>query len=197
MRADAARNQQRIVRAARDTFDEVGYGAPLEQVAARAGVGIATLYRRFGTKEELLRAVFELRFREGIDPVVERALRGDDAWRGMVEVIEAWAGMIAQSGPSAMMAQDTVFCDESSARFYRPLEELVRRAQEHGQARADLVPGDMMRVLAMLGGVVFTVEKGGDGWRRYVALLLDALRPSAATDPLPPAAPFVLPGEWC
>src|SRR5689334_23961309 len=81
LRADARRNRQRIVEGACAVFRERGLDVPLEEIADRAGVGIATLYRRFPTREELIAAVFEAQLLE-VATAAEEALESADAWTG-------------------------------------------------------------------------------------------------------------------
>jgi AcrR family transcriptional regulator len=89
LRADAARNVGRILRAARDVYGELGADAPVEAVARRAGVGERTLYRRFPTKADLVRAALDQSIAEDLTPVMEEARRADDALGGLAHLIEA------------------------------------------------------------------------------------------------------------
>ena len=73
LRADAARNAERILRAARDVYDELGPEAPIEAIARRAGVGERTLYRRFPTKAELVRAALDQCIAKDLTPAIEAA----------------------------------------------------------------------------------------------------------------------------
>src|SRR5450759_1492763 len=81
LRVDAERNRGRIVEAAQAAFAERGLNVPLEDVAARAGVGIATLYRRFPTREDLIAACFERRLAE-YARAADEALEAPEAWPG-------------------------------------------------------------------------------------------------------------------
>src|ERR1700755_3303479 len=89
LRADAARNAARILRAAREVYGEMGPEAPVEAIARRAGVGERTLYRRFPSKGELARAALDQSIAEDLSPVIEHARNSDDPVRGLVELIEA------------------------------------------------------------------------------------------------------------
>ncbi|BBY20164.1 hypothetical protein MSTO_03690 [Mycobacterium stomatepiae] len=77
------------------------------------------------------------------------------------------------------------------------LTELVRRGQRAGAVRADLVAEDILRLIAMLYSVLSTMDPNSDGWRRYVALMLDAIS-TGERQPLPPAAPYHMsePDSW-
>src|SRR6185437_12909919 len=89
LRADAARNVERILRAARDVYAECGPDAPMEAVAHRAGVGERTLYRRFPTKGDLVRAALDQSIAEDLAPTIEGARRSEDPQRGLALLIEA------------------------------------------------------------------------------------------------------------
>src|SRR4051794_21391573 len=94
LRADAARNREAIVEAARAVFAEQGLDAPLDDIAKRAGTGNATLYRRFPTRGDLVAAVFADRMAEHLD-AVEAGLADVDPWRGFTCYIGTVAAMQA------------------------------------------------------------------------------------------------------
>ena len=83
LRADAARNAERILRAAREVYGELGPDAPIEAIARRAGVGERTLYRRFPTKGDLISAALDQSIAEDLTPVIEKARRAEDPMRGL------------------------------------------------------------------------------------------------------------------
>ncbi len=87
MRKDAAQNRARLLDAARRVFATQGTEAPLEAIAAEAGVGIATLYRRFATREDLLAVVVEEELLEYVG-ALESAVALPDAWRGLTSFLE-------------------------------------------------------------------------------------------------------------
>lgn len=191
LRADALRNAEKLASAAREVFAELGINAPLEEVARRAGVGIATLYRRFPTKDDLVRAALEHATAEDIAPQIRHALRAPDPRQGITIIVEAVMELWTREINLLLAAGYAgVFTTDLYSRLYDPLVLLVRRAQEAGTLRADLVAEDVPRIVAMLVGVIWTVEPGGDGWRRYVTLVLDGLAPATAStlpslEPLP------------
>jgi AcrR family transcriptional regulator len=190
LRADAARNSERILRAAREIYAESGPDAMLEDIARRAGVGIATLYRRFPNKEKLVRAALEQSIAERLPPAVERALSEDDPRHGLVTLVEAALAMVAGERNTLAAADNSgALAAEVTAPFLDSLTLLVRRGQRAGVIRADLVPDDMRRILGMLISVLWSTDPQSDAWRRYVALVLDALSPVGASR-LPPAVPM-------
>lgn len=185
LRADAARNAERIVRAARTAFLESGTDVALDEVARRAGVGVATLYRRFPSKDDLILAIVEWRYAEQVEPVTTRALADPDPWHGLVATLDAAVTMAADEHAIFTVARDPARLLEAlTARFFAELATVVRRGQEAGLVRADLTPDDLPPLVFMLISTLRVTEPGGTGWRRYLALLLDALRPGAA-GPLP------------
>lgn len=199
LRADAARNSEKILRAARQTWTELGPDASLEEIARRAGVGIATLYRRFPDKAVLVRAALDQSFTEGIAPAIEQAMDDDDPRRGMVTVLEAALSLAAREHNTLAAARSAgAMTAETSARFFESLTLLTHRAQQAGLIRADLVPDDMPRIMVMLVSLLWTMDPHSDGRQRYLALVMDALSPDAA-GPLPAAAPPLelrRPGNW-
>ncbi|GAB3030164.1 TetR/AcrR family transcriptional regulator [Mycobacterium bourgelatii] len=189
LRADAARNVDRIVRAARDVYRELGADAPIEAIARRAGVGERTLYRRFPAKADLVRATLES-IAEGLTPTIEDARRADDPVDGIARLLEAAISLASQEHHLLTAAhQAGSLTMDISAELDDALAELARRGQEAGLIRNDLVADDLPRLIAMLHSVLWTMEPGSDSWRRYLALVLDAISTRPA-QPLPPAPPF-------
>jgi AcrR family transcriptional regulator len=188
LRADAARNAERILRAAREVYGELGPDAQVEAIARHAGVGERTLYRRFPTKGDLIRAALDQIIAEDLTPVIEKALRAENPLRGLSQLIEAAISLGAREHNllTAALRAGSLSTD-ISAPLYEALGELARRGQQAGLVRADLVTDDLPRLIAMLYTVLFTMDSQGDGWRRYVALVVDAI---TVTDrkPLPRAA---------
>ena len=201
-RADVARNIDRILVAARAVFAEHGPAAQLSAVARDAGVGEATLYRHFAGRDELIHAVLARSFDERVDPVVEAALSTADPWQAMVEMLEVVLEVAAaEQRVIAAATSPDVFLGWAS-RYFDAFGTVLRRAQDAGVVRADLVAADLPRLTTMLigaqrlGGAHDAMFLGmgsagrqsSDGWRRYLALILDAMRPAAATA-LPPFDP--------
>lgn len=193
LRADAGRNAERIVNAAREAFTEVGAAASLEEIAERAGVGVATLYRRFANKDELVRAVFEQRMAMVIEPAVEQARGTPDPRHGIMILFEAALRMAADEAPILAAARDAgAITTGAAARFFTPLADLIARGQADGSVRTDIEPCDLPRIMAMLHSTVRLVEPETEGWRRYLALLMDALSPHPGSL-LPPGTPLPKP----
>jgi AcrR family transcriptional regulator len=190
LRADAERNRQRILDAARAVFADRGLEAPLEDIADRAGVGIATLYRRFSTRDDLVMAVFEDSFAEFAE-AAEQALRSPSAWTGFCGVIERACAMQAADRGLTDVLTLAPSCENVRAhrsRGFRAFAELVRRAQDEGTLRADFVDEDFVLLLIANAGVVqATKEAAPHAWRRFVALMLQSYRAHPSNGPLPAA----------
>lgn len=193
LRADATRNVERILRAARDVYAELGPDAPVEAVARRAGVGERTLYRRFPTKADLVRAALDQSVAEDLTPAIEDARRSTDALHGLTQLFEAAISLGAHEQNLLIAAQraGSLTADISDS-LNEALTELVRRGQQAGAIRGDLVADDLLRLIGMLYSVLSTMDSASDGWRRYVALMLDAISTNER-QPLPPAAAFQAP----
>ncbi|HWS94556.1 MAG TPA: helix-turn-helix domain-containing protein [Mycobacterium sp.] len=188
LRADAARNVERILRAARDVYGELGPDAPVEAVARRAGVGERTLYRRFPTKADLVRAALDQSIAEDLKPVIDNARRTDDPLRGLTELIEAAISLGAREHNLLTAAHRAgSLSSDISVSLNEALGDLAREGQRVGRVRADLVTDDLPRLVAMLYSVLSTMDADSEGWRRYVALIVDAISISER-QPLPPAA---------
>jgi AcrR family transcriptional regulator len=189
LRTDAARNAELLVRSAWRSFVESGPDTPLEEVAKRAGVGVATLYRRFPTKEDLLLAVLEWRYAEDIEPAFENALADSDAWRAMVTALEAALEVAVSARRVIQAARDPgALLDGIKLRYIAGLTGVVQRAQNAGVVRADVTEADIRMMLFMLISSVRMSTGQSIVWRRALGVLLDGLRPASAT-PLPDGDP--------
>ncbi|MFW5418568.1 TetR/AcrR family transcriptional regulator [Nocardiopsis sp. CNT-189] len=197
LRADARENRARILRAAREAFAEQGIDVPVTAIARRAGVGVATLYRRFPTRDALVAESFAERF-TACRAVLDRALADPDPWRGFCSF--AWqlsAMQVADRGFSeAFLARfpGAVDHDRERARAEEEIGLLVERAKESGRVRPDVDRSDVLLLLLANCGVA--AEAGPHApaaSRRLVGHLLRSFQadPSA---PLPEPAPLDLGG---
>ncbi|GAB4097993.1 TetR/AcrR family transcriptional regulator [Sinomonas halotolerans] len=187
LRADAARNIEKIISAALECFREEGPNVSLKTVAARAGVGPATLFRNFADKDALVLAAVERRLKAKVDPVAELALENPDAASGLVEVLSAVMQVANEEHHLlAAVAGRRQLLVGIAGKMFESLGILLQRGQAQGTLREELRLLDLVRIVAMLIGVGDTVEPGSTAWRRYVALLEDAIRTHRENRPLPP-----------
>ncbi len=199
LRADAARNRTRIVEAARDLFRTRGIDVPMSTIARRAGVGVATLFRRFPSREALVTEVFAEQIAR-CETMLEEALDDPDPWSGFRRLIEfTCTEQLEDRGfTEAFLAS---FASESSYRQRREdaetaFDRLVRRAKESGRMRQDFAVSDIVMILFANGGLrAAPPEHAHELSRRLVAYLLRAFgtdNDSPGGDPLPPASPLGL-----
>jgi AcrR family transcriptional regulator len=191
LRADAARNVDKIITAARQCFREHGPEVPLQTIATTAGVGPATLFRNFADKEELVLAALNRQLRETVDPVMVDALADIDPATGLMRVIEAiMAAASDNANLLGAVAGRRELLTGITGSLIDSISVLLSRGQGQGTLRPDISMTDMFRLLAMLIGVVDTMEPGSDAWRRPVALIEDAIRSERPSRPLPAYAPL-------
>jgi AcrR family transcriptional regulator len=186
-RRDAQRNRERILAAAREIVAERGVAAKMEDVAARAGVGIGTLYRFVPTKD----ALFGVILREEADRLAAMAAAalalpaGESAFHTWMNEAAAWQSA-NRAFINVLAARDP---DEPVPRLLSQtlrthLRDLVRRGQADGDLREDVTASDVVMVLLAVGRIgEGTAETSAAYARRFLALQLDALAPGGA--PLP------------
>jgi AcrR family transcriptional regulator len=190
LRVDAQRNQDRIVAAAHEAFAAEGYEVPIEEIARRAGVGPATIYRRFPTKERLLRAIFEARL-DDLEQAIAAAEAIPDPFaallagmRALIEIQTANLVFLQVLDQAGVMAE---LKGELQTRIFDPLSSLFARAQASGEVRQDVDPSELPLLIQM---VTATAKHSPDcpsqgHAERYLMLLTDALRTPTPTV-LPP-----------
>jgi len=191
LRQDAQRNRERILEAAREAFKEHGLDAPLDEIARRAGVGIATLYRRFPTRDALIEEVFVDGVRS-FEQLAEDALQIEDPWTAFSTFIEQMCERQAENwGLKDLMCMrfpDSKLMAGKRKRARATVLRLLARAQAEGAVRADVTPEDIEFVFWSNGRIVeATRDVAPNAWRRNLALMLDAFRAENA-HPLPERA---------
>jgi len=190
LRRDAERNRQRILEAASEIFTERGLDVSLDEVARHAGVGVGTVYRRFRSKEDLVEALFVDRIEE-VAALAEQAAEEADPWSGLVCFMEQMTAMLAGDlGLRQMLMFATYGRDKvwyARQRNAPLVTRLVERAQAAGQLRSDLKQTDIPFLVFVLTEVAqLAREVSPEIWRRYLALVLDGLRPEReGVTPLP------------
>lgn len=186
LRADARRNRAKVLAAGRELFAVDGAGAGMDDVAARAGVGLGTVYRHFPTKAALAAEIVS----ESLDQFAEfgRAARASQptAWDAFVttlqhtlEFIEGDVGTrhaVAQVNPDAW-----VVVIPARERLHLVYTEIIRAAQAEGSLRRDFTSEDLEMVIRGITSSMGDVQAGAD-WHRHVTYLLDGLRTPRAAE---------------
>ncbi|WP_260479227.1 TetR/AcrR family transcriptional regulator [Kibdelosporangium aridum] len=196
LRTDAAANRAKILDTAREIFSTQGLDVPMSEIARRAGLGVATLYRRFPTKEDLVAAAFAEQMTECAG-LLDTALADPDPWHAFCQVVEEVCAMQAKDrGFSKAFVTAFPHVSEFRAlreRAERGLAELVARAQAAGMLRPDFHPSDLTLLLLANSGIHGgTPGVTAEASRRFVAYLLQAFR-AGNTAPLP--RPVAIPLE--
>ncbi len=191
LRKDAERNRLRILDAAGELFAQRGLGVTLDDIARHAGVGVGTVYRRFADKELLIDALFEQRL-ESMCAIAAGALEQDDPWDGVVYFFEKGSELQARDrGLKELLtcsAHGGGCVTEARKRLRVLVTQVFDRAKAAGVVRADAEPLDAPLIQFMVGAVMDrSRDVEPELWRRYLYLVLDGLRPCAAT-PLPAPA---------
>ncbi|MEV6968680.1 helix-turn-helix domain-containing protein [Hamadaea sp. NPDC051192] len=188
LRADAARNRDRLLAAAEQVFAERGLDAPLEEIARRAGVSIGTLYNHFRTRDDLFDAIFPARMAV-LDAAAAEAVADPDAWAGFAAFTETLFALHAEDrGLNDALAQRVPLSPgvvEACHRCFQHIEDLVARAKQSGQLRDDFEVADYAALIWAMSQIIR--ESAGvapQAWRRSLAFFLDGLR-SGAAHPLP------------
>jgi AcrR family transcriptional regulator len=187
-RADARRNRERVLLAARRLFAQHGLDAQMDRIAAGAGVGVGTVYRHFPNKEDLLEALIEDRF-ERLAAAGREALEVADPWRGFCQFMTYSARVMAEDRAlSDAMSQWSERMQETAAAsgVNEITAELIARAQESGDLRPEVEVSDVPMVICGLGRAAHIEITGMPfSWQRFLALILDGMRASGGS-PLPP-----------
>jgi AcrR family transcriptional regulator len=178
LRADAERNRTALLAAAREVFGEQGLDASLDEIARRARVGNATLYRRFPNRRELVAEVFAGRMTDYVE-LAERTLHEPDPWAAFVGYLTQLCEMQATDrGLSELLVTTTFDGDprltELRGMAQRGATEVIRRAQAAGVLRRDFTRQDISLLMMANAGVVHR-SADPEGWRRQLSLLIDGL----------------------
>lgn len=191
LRSDARDNRERILAAARSTFAVQGLDVAMREIARRAEVGPATLYRHFPTKEALVTEVFAEQM-AACAALVDEGLADPDPWRGLCRMIEKVCEMHARDRgfTAAFVSAFPRAIDFAAAREQAlgKAAELARRAKAAGKLRPDFVLDDLIMVFMANGGIRTTSPDAAVGAsRRFAALLIQGMRAEPVAPPLPPA----------
>jgi AcrR family transcriptional regulator len=189
LRSDALDNRERILDAARAVFAAEGLDVPMREIARRAGVGPATLYRRFPTKETLVTEAFREEMLS-CRAIVDEGLAEPDPWDGFCLVIEKICELHARNRgfTAAFMSTFPDAVDFPALRHHAlsSAAELARRAKEAGHLRADFVLDDLILILMANDGIRASSPAARvAASRRFAALAIQAFRAAPQASPLP------------
>jgi AcrR family transcriptional regulator len=190
LRADAARNRQALIDAAQRLFAARGLSVTLDDIAAEAGVNVATAYRHFANKHELAGAFLQQKIDQAIE-IAERAAAADDPWEGLTGFLSRTLElMVANRGLLDVFTPGYAgeWLERLDQRIEPILAGLIERGRQAGVVRKDLEPGDLGVCLQMLATVSdIPTDDQAMLLERYLTLMLGGLRDTGL--PLPGAAP--------
>jgi AcrR family transcriptional regulator len=179
LRADARRNRERILEAARIVFAEQGGEAQIDDIARAARVGVGTVYRHFPHKDALLGELVNQKFR-GFADNAERAMEVEDPWEAFAGLLrtnaEFCAGDVGVQQALARGPAAWEFAATELDRLRETTSRLIARAQEAGVMRPDFVVDDIAMLMCALSS---TMGVPGYDWRRHLEILLSGLRTPA------------------
>jgi len=189
LRADAERNRARILAAAAEVFADRGLDVSLDEIAAHAGVGVGTVYRRFPDKDALIDALFE----EKIDRAVEladRALEIEDPWEAFTTFMRGMCRMQAgdRGFKDALLVRDRGRERVAAARerIAPRAMQLLTRAQEAGAVRSDLGPFDVPMLNLCVSLIADrTRDVAPDYWERVLTIIIDGISAQGPASPMP------------
>jgi AcrR family transcriptional regulator len=179
LRADARRNREAVIAAAKRLFADQGLDAQMPDVAKAAKVGVGTVYRHFPTKDDLIAALAAERF-EWLAEKAREGIAADDAWEGLCDFIRFSAEIQADDrGLCEVMGSRPEVMDASALAVGLDdlCEKLVKRAQRSGELRKDLRWEDIPMIACGLGRITQATMGPATGrWPRLVEIILDGLR---------------------
>ncbi len=184
LRADARRNREAVLEAARRRFADDGIDAQIDDIARDAGVGVGTVYRHFPNKSDLIEALVEKRF-ELIAEEAEKALAraADDPWEAFKDYMYFSVELQASDRAlSHLMASrpETMGKHARASGAFDALTKLVAQMKKAGVMRKDVIPEDIPMITCGLGRVIEAGNAGPVGsdeaWKRFLAIALDGLR---------------------
>jgi AcrR family transcriptional regulator len=201
LRTDAARNRQAIVAAAQDAFAECGLQVPFDEIARRAGVGEATVHRRFPDRASLIATAFGDKMTAYAEAAAQ-ALAEPDPWAGFCGYVRRVCAMQAGDRGFADLLTLTFIAanpaiedlEERRNTAYRDWLTIVRKAKAAGRLRHDFHPDDMIVLLMANAGIIAaTATTAPDAWQRHVEYLLQSFAAANTQSlPAPPARDALL-----
>ena len=184
-RRDAVRNYHRILAAAREVLGESGADACMEEIAARAGVGVGTVYRRFASKDALIDELLQLALEQVLSST-ERALARTDG-HGLEELLRALGQSFADHARYASLLLQRRTDAATAHRIRAAIDELTARAIAAGTVNPDITAGDVLALIwAMRGLVQAAGEVAPGAWQRFLDIHLAGMRAAGPLSSTPP-----------
>lgn len=177
-RRDARANRERLLTEARALIAEHGIEASLEEIARRAEVGVATLYRNFPARDDLIRALHATSLADLL-PVREEIEAAPTAWDGVVVYLERvveWLVADPALPPILKRMGDIDPGLRSEGRFEAFIAELVEQAKQEGELRNDVYAVDLAVLITLIGSLGSLGDGYAGQWRRQLSIALDGLR---------------------
>ena len=179
---DPPPSRTRVLEAAARVFAAEGLDAPMPSVAAEAGVGVGTIYRAFGSKEELIAALAADRV-DVFGRDSRAALAAADPWEGLYELFRLTAenqarDYVVTEALASLSDHPAVARAQTQAR--EAIAELMARAKDQGSLRSDFEVDDLQMFFAALGAAQHLVPSDSRAWTRLLGLLIDGLRAEGA-----------------
>jgi AcrR family transcriptional regulator len=181
LRRDAVRNHERILGAARAVLGEAGAAACIEDIAARAGVGVGTVYRRFTSKDALIDELLRLVLEE-LNTAADRALARADG-HGLEDLLRTFGQSFADHARYANLLLDREPDAAATRKIREAIATLSARAVAAGTIRPDMTAADVLALIAGMRGLVQTetvraeADLPPDAWQRFLDIHLAGMRP--------------------
>jgi len=174
-RRDAIRNYHRVLEAAREVLGESGADASMEEIAARAGVGVGTVYRRFANKDALIDELLRLSMAEGLDAA--RQALACPGGTGLEQFLRGLGAMFAAHARYAHLLLERSADGAAALEMRAALKELTARALAAGTLNPDVTVGDVMALIWAMRGLTETTGDVAPGtWQRFLDIHLAGLR---------------------
>ena len=181
LRRDAVRNYERILGAARAVLGEAGAAACIEDIAARAGVGVGTVYRRFTSKDALIDELLRLVLEE-LNTAADRALARTDG-HGLEDLLRTFGQSFADHARYANLLLEREPDAAATRKIRESITTLSARAVAAGAIRPDMTAADVLALIAGMRGLVQSetvrpeADLAPDAWQRFLDIHLAGMRP--------------------
>jgi AcrR family transcriptional regulator len=189
LRADAERNRRRVLSAAAAVIAREGVTAGIDAIAREAGVGVGTIYRRFASKDDLVRAILTDHADHTLEQLAQ-VVAVEEPWDALAGAMRVLAGRFAEDEglfDAVAAGGGMLALLETRSRLLTALEPVLDRARDAGVVRQDVAATDLLPLASMVTRLSATTRRADPQiWERFLGVVLDGLRPGAAT-PLPRA----------